>query len=102
MAVESGRAAIQPRRHGAALCASAPRGAPRFQVLRLSAREPDLSRAEVVVPQDEGAIAEIAAAADALYFPPRDGVNPCLPRLPPCRAVAAPPHPPAARPALSP
>jgi prolyl oligopeptidase len=65
------------------------KGAPRFQVLRLSAREPDLSRAEVVVPQDEGAIAEIAAAADALYFTRRDGVNTRLYRVPHAGAAAA-------------
>ena len=57
------------------------KGAPRFQVLRMSAREPDLARAEVVVPQAEGAIGEIAAAADALYFTRRDGVNTRLFRL---------------------
>ena len=58
------------------------KGAPRFQVLRMSARDPDLARAEVVVPQAEGAIGEIAAAADALYFTRRDGVNTRLFRLP--------------------
>ena len=57
------------------------RDAPRFQVLRLSAREPDLARAEVAVPQAEGAIAEIGAARDALYFTRRDGVNTRLFRL---------------------
>ena len=51
------------------------KGAPRFQVLRMSARDPDLARAQVVVPQGEGAIGEIAAARDALYFTRRDGVN---------------------------
>lgn len=58
------------------------KGAPRFQVLRLPARDPELVRAEVVVPQGEGAIAEIAAAADALYFTRRDGVNTRLYRVP--------------------
>jgi prolyl oligopeptidase len=66
------------------------KGAPRFQVLRLSAREPDLARAEVVVAQGEGAIAEIAAAADALYFTRRDGVNTRLYRVPHAGAAATP------------
>ncbi len=71
------------------------KGAPRFQVLRMSAREPELARAEVVVPQAEGAIGEIAAASDALYFTRRDGVNTRLFRLAHAAGAAA-----AARPAV--
>jgi len=51
------------------------KGAPRFQVLRMSTREPELARAEVVVPHGEGTIGEIAAARDGLYFTRREGVN---------------------------
>lgn len=58
------------------------KGAPRYQILRLPSDRLDLSQAEVVVPQGEGAIAQMSAAADALYFTRREGVNTALYRLP--------------------
>ena len=56
------------------------KGAPRSQILRvpladLSLPNLSLASAEVAVAQGSGAIAQMAAAADALYFTRRDGVN---------------------------
>ncbi len=65
------------------------KGAPRYQILRLPSDRLDVSQAEVVVPQGEGVIAQMSAAADALYFTRREGVNTALYRLP---------HAPGARP----
>ncbi len=58
------------------------KGTPRKQILRVPADQLDLGRAEVVVPQGEGPIVKIEAAADALYFTRREGVNTALYRLP--------------------
>jgi prolyl oligopeptidase len=43
------------------------RGAPRFQVLRLDLRQPDLRRAGIAVPESAEVIEDIGAAADGLY-----------------------------------
>ena len=48
-------------------------GAPRFQLLRLAIEAPDISRAEVLLPQSARVLTGIAAAADALYLELRDG-----------------------------
>jgi prolyl oligopeptidase len=58
------------------------KGAPRYRILRLPIAETAFAKAEQVVPEGEGAIAQIAAAADALYFTRREGVNTSLYRLP--------------------
>lgn len=49
--------------------------APRYQVLRMPIADPVLARAQVLVAEGEGAIGEIAAARDGLYFTRREGVN---------------------------
>ena len=49
------------------------RGAPRFQVLSVDLRRPDLGAAEVVVAASERVVTGVAAAADALYVEARDG-----------------------------
>ncbi|NDY93387.1 prolyl oligopeptidase family serine peptidase [Ideonella livida] len=59
--------------HGDTLYLLSHRGAPRFQVLGLDLRQPDMARAQVLVPQGEGVIAGLAAAADALYLEVRSG-----------------------------
>jgi prolyl oligopeptidase len=56
--------------------------APRYKILRVRADQLDLRQAELVVPQGEGVIAQLAQAADALYFTRREGVNTALYRLP--------------------
>ena len=58
------------------------KGAPRYQILRAPlTNKPALAEAEVAVAQSSGSIAQIAAAADALYFTRREGVNTLLYRL---------------------
>jgi prolyl oligopeptidase len=47
--------------------------APRSQVLRLDLRQPDIAKAQLLLPQSERVITGIAAAADALYIETRDG-----------------------------
>jgi prolyl oligopeptidase len=47
--------------------------APRYQVLRTDARNPDLAAAEVVVPASQAVISSISPAADALYVRLLDG-----------------------------
>ena len=51
------------------------KGAPRYQVLSLPVTETTLARSQVLVPQAQGVIGDIAAARDGLYFTRRDGVN---------------------------
>ncbi len=57
------------------------KGAPRYRILRMPITELSLAKAEVAVPESEGTIAQIAAAADALYFTRREGVNTSLYRM---------------------
>jgi prolyl oligopeptidase len=57
------------------------KGAPRFQVLRLSLAQGDLAKADVVVPHGEGVITSMSGARDALYLTRRMGVNTGLWRL---------------------
>lgn len=57
------------------------KGAPRYQILRTPVADLALSKAEVAVAQGSGSIAQMAAAADALYFTRREGVNTLLYRL---------------------
>ena len=54
---------------------------PRFEVLRMPLRSPDIAKAQVVVPASERVITEIRAARDALYIVSRDGVTQSLARL---------------------
>lgn len=48
-------------------------GAPRSQVLALRLGEPDLRRAEVVMPASDRVVVNVAAASDAVYIEARDG-----------------------------
>jgi len=48
-------------------------GAPRFKVVRTSISNPDLKRAEVVVPETDAIVQSIEAAKDALYVKALDG-----------------------------
>jgi prolyl oligopeptidase len=57
-------------------------GAPRYRVVRVPLADPDLARAEVVVPESAGVVTAIAAAKDALYVTRRDGATLSLWRLP--------------------
>ena len=43
------------------------KAAPRFRVVRTSASNPDLARAEVVVPESEAVVTSMQAAQDGLY-----------------------------------
>ncbi len=58
------------------------KGAPRYRILRMVAGADGAAKTEVVVPEGEGVIGQLAAAADALYFTRREGVNTTLLRLP--------------------
>lgn len=44
------------------------KNAPRYQILRVNAAEPDLSRAQVIVAQGDAVIEDLGVAQDALYF----------------------------------
>jgi prolyl oligopeptidase len=56
--------------------------ASRFKVIRISAANPDLSRAALVVPTSETVITDLSAASDALYVRLRDGAVSRLLRVP--------------------
>ena len=58
------------------------KGAPRFKVIELSLDHPDLANARTVVPEGQGVITAVAAAADGLYWAERDGSTFALQRLP--------------------
>ena len=49
------------------------KGAPRYQVLRMRASDPDLHKAEVFFPASKAVVENIAAAKDALYVVTLDG-----------------------------
>jgi prolyl oligopeptidase len=68
--------------HGDDLYVISGRNAPRFRVLKTSLAKPDLDNAIVVVPEGTAVVAEIAAAADALYIRLLDGGPSRLLRLP--------------------
>ncbi len=57
-------------------------GAPRYKLMRMPVANPALERAQVLVPESQGAIGDIAAARDGLYLTRRDGVNTTLLRVP--------------------
>ena len=59
--------------HGDDLYLLTYKNAPRYKVLRIDARKPDLASAETVVPPGEAVITDIRAAQDALYVEPNDG-----------------------------
>jgi prolyl oligopeptidase len=59
--------------HGDDLYALTYKDAPRYKVVRMSARKPDLESAEVVVPPSDAVIESISAAQDALYIKVLDG-----------------------------
>jgi prolyl oligopeptidase len=58
------------------------KNAPRFRVLKTSLAKPDLDNAMVVVPEGTAVVANIGAAADALYIRLLDGGSSRLLRLP--------------------
>ena len=68
--------------HGDDLYLISGKNAPRFRVLRTSLAKPDLDNAIVVVPEGTAVVANIAAAADALYIRLLDGGASRLLRLP--------------------
>jgi len=49
------------------------RDAPRSRVLRIDLKNPDLSKAQLLVDQSDRVVTGVAAAADALYIEARDG-----------------------------
>jgi prolyl oligopeptidase len=59
--------------HGDDLYLLTYKNAPRYKIIHLKARRPDLSSAETVVPASEGVIEEMACARDALYVRMLDG-----------------------------
>jgi prolyl oligopeptidase len=59
--------------HGTDLYVLSYKNAPRYKVLRVDARKPDLASAESVVPPSEAVVRGISPAADALYVLLLDG-----------------------------
>jgi prolyl oligopeptidase len=59
--------------HGDSLYVLTHRDAPRYKIVRTSARHPDLASAATVLPASEGVVSEMAAAQDALYAVVLDG-----------------------------
>lgn len=59
--------------HGNDLYLLSHHGASRYQVLRVSLSDPDLSKAEVVVPAGEAVLTNLGVAKDALYVQELDG-----------------------------
>lgn len=57
-------------------------GAPRFRVLRMPLAQPDIARAEVIVPAGSEVVTGLGAARDALYVTRRDGLGFTLTRIP--------------------
>jgi prolyl oligopeptidase len=68
--------------HGSDLYLLSHKGASRFKVLRTSLLNPDLAKADVIVPAGEAVIRSFAAAGDALYVQELDGGIGRLLRLP--------------------
>lgn len=58
------------------------KGAPRYRVLRMPLAAPDISKAQIVVPEGRSVIANLAGARDGLYFTRRDGATLSLARIP--------------------
>lgn len=58
------------------------KGAPHFKVTRTSLAHPDVEHAELVVPESDHVIKNIAAAADGLYLQETDGMLGLLKRFP--------------------
>ena len=59
--------------HGSDVYLLTHNGAPRFRLIRIKANEPDLSQAEVVVPEQRGLLTSVSAAKDALYLRELEG-----------------------------
>jgi len=57
------------------------KGAPKFRLSSLRLAEPDVDRAELVVPEGPGVVADFAAASDALYVVMREGARFTLQRV---------------------
>ena len=49
------------------------KGAPRYKIMRIDARQPNLAAAQTVVPSSEAVITDMAEAKDALYVQLMDG-----------------------------
>ena len=58
------------------------KGAPRFKVLKLDLKEPDLAKAALIVPPSESVVTGLAAAKDALYVRRMNGSTSDLLRVP--------------------
>ena len=58
------------------------KNASRFKVIKVSISQPDITKAETVVPAGEAVVANFACAKDALYVQMRDGVFGRLLRVP--------------------
>ena len=80
--------------HGDTLFLLSHKNALRYQVLRLSLSQPDLAKAEVIVPESQSVVTAVGPAQDALYVEKLDGGISRLFRLPygggPAREVALP------------
>jgi prolyl oligopeptidase len=59
--------------HGSEVYLLTHKDAPRFRVLRIRADAPDLTRAEVVLPEQHGVLTAISVAKDALYVRELEG-----------------------------
>jgi prolyl oligopeptidase len=68
--------------HGDDLYLQTHKDASRYKVLRTHLSAPDVTRADVVIPQGEGVVRNIGAASDALYVQELDGGLGRLVRLP--------------------
>ena len=68
--------------HGDSLFLLSHKDALRYKVLRLSLSHPDLSKAEVIVPEGESVVTAVGPAQDALYVQKLDGGISRLFRLP--------------------
>ncbi len=68
--------------HGEDLYLQSHKGASRFKVLHVKLSEPELAKAEVIVPAGQAVIRNIAAAGDALYLQELDGGIGRLVRVP--------------------
>lgn len=58
------------------------RDAKRFRILKLDLRQPEMARAQVLVPESDAVLTGMGAARDGLYFTRREGVLTQLYRLP--------------------
>jgi prolyl oligopeptidase len=74
--------------HGNVIDLMTHKDAPRFKVIETGLDAPDLATAKTVVPQPDGVLTNLSAAADGLYYATRDGATFALHRLPHGAATA--------------